>query len=52
MLLVAAVVLVADVVWCIFINCILIVGIFGIVSSGGIIIGCCGFPLAHHHNHH
>ena len=32
-----------------FINCILIVGIFGIVSGGGVIIGCCGSSLAHHH---
>ena len=52
MLLVAAVVIVADVVWSIFINCILIGDIFGIVSGGGVIIGCCGSSLAHHHHHH
>ena len=41
-------------VWRIFINCILIGGIFGIVSGGGggVIIGCCGSSLTHNHNHH
>ena len=52
MLLVAAVVIVADVVWSIFINCILIGGIFGIVSGGCDKIGYFGFFLVHHHNHH
>ena len=35
----ATVVIVADVVWRIFINCIIIVVIFGIVSGGGVIVG-------------
>ena len=52
MLLVAAVVIVADVVWSIFINCILIGGIFGIVSDGCDKIAYFGFSLVHHHNHH
>ena len=53
MLLVAAVVIVADVLLSIFINCILITGIIGIVSGGGVIVGCCGSSsLANHHNHH
>ena len=43
---------VTDLVWSIFINCILIGGIFGIVSGGGVIIGCCRSSLTHHHNHH
>ena len=49
MLLVAGVVIVADVVWSIFINCMLGGGICGIVSGGGVIIGCSGSALAHHH---
>ena len=53
MLLVAAVFIVADVVWSIFINCILIVGIYGIVNGGAVIIDCCGSSsLAHPNNHH
>ena len=51
-LLVAAVAMVADVGWSIFMNCILIVGNFGIASGGGVINGCCGSSLAHYHNHH
>ena len=36
----------------IFINCMLSGGICGIVSGGGVIIGCSGSSLAHHHHHH
>ena len=49
---VVAVVIVAVVVWSIFVNFTLVDGIFGIVSGGGVIIGCSGSSLAHHHYHH
>ena len=52
MVLGAAVVIVAVGVWSVFINCMLVAGICGIVSGGGVIIGCCGSTLAHHHQHH
>ena len=52
MVLVAAVVIVAVVIWSIFINCMLGGGICGIVSGNGVIIGCSGDYFAHHHHHH
>ena len=45
-LLVAADVIVAVVIWSIFINCVLVGGISGIVSEHGIIVGCSGSSLA------
>ena len=52
MVLVVAVVIVAVVIWSIFINCMFGGGICDIVSGGGVLIGCGVSSLAHHHHHH
>ena len=49
--LVAADVIVAVVIWSIFFYCVLVGSISGIVSEHGIIVGCSGSSLAYHHYH-